>query len=284
MQSVTSPFNSDAAIDKRDAFQVTALDRSSVEPLYRQLANALLHMIDTGALAAAQRLPSETALMANYGVSRITVRQANELLVQHGKVTAHRGKGTFVTGRVVHHDLDALQGFYAALRSQGIEPKTSLIEWSADAGALDDQRPAGLDLPVRLKRLYSVDERPFAVVVGYLPAAAAALGKVRAERLSVYEILADFMGVRVARATVAIRCERASSEVARWLGLKKTDMVLVMERQSFAPNDQPCEFMRIYILPERYEFRLKVTGPFEIARAVHQVPASLKLTNQGRKT
>ena len=241
-------------------------------------------MIDSGKLAAAQRLPSESDLMASYGVSRITVRQANELLVRHGKVTSHRGKGTFVAGKVVRHDLDALQGFYAALRSPGIEPQTQLIEWSTDAGALDQDGLRGIDLPVRLKRLYSIDERPFALVVGYLPAAAAGLGKVRAERLTVYEILADFMGVRVARATVAIRCERASSEVARWLGLKKTDMVLVMERQSFAPNDQPCEFMRIYILPERYEFRLKVTGPFEMARAVHQVPTSLKLTNQGKKT
>jgi GntR family transcriptional regulator len=44
-----------------------------------------------------------------------------------------------------------------------------------------------------------------------------------------------------------------------------------MERQSFAQNDTPCEFMRIYILPERYEFRLNVTGPFEIARALHKV-------------
>jgi len=284
MISAALPSTSDLVSAKFDALQVTALDRASVEPLYRQLANTLLRLIDTGELAAAQRLPSETSLMAQYGVSRITVRQANELLVRHGKVTAHRGKGTFVTGRVVHHDLDALQGFYAALRSQGIEPKTSLIEWSEDAGALDEQKPKSADLPVRLKRLYSVDDRPFAMVVGYLPAAAAALGKARAERLSVYEILADFMGVRVARASVAIRCERASSEVACWLGLKKADMVLVMERQSFTSNDQACEFMRIYILPERYEFRLKVTGPFEIARAVHQVPSTLQLINQGRKT
>ena len=121
------------------------------------------------------------------------------------------------------------------------------------------------------------------MVVGYLPSAAAALGKARAERLSVYEILADFMGVRVARASVAIRCEPASREVAGWLGLKKTDMVLVMERQSFASNDQPCEFMRIYILPERYEFRLKVTGPFEIARAVHPVPSASTFTHQRSK-
>lgn len=268
-------------IEKSDSLPVIALDRACAEPLYRQLVNTLLRMIDAGELAAGQRLPSEPGLMAKYGVSRITVRQAIALLVRHGKVTAHRGKGTFVSGRVVRHDLDALQGFYAALRSQGIEPQTKLIEWSVDAGAFDDGRPVGTDLPVRLKRLYSIDDRPFALVVGYLPKAAAALGKARAERLTVYEILAEFMDVRVARAMVAIRCERAPNEVTRLLGLKKADMVLVMERQSFGPNDQPCEFMRIYIVPECYEFRLGVTGQFEIARAVHLVPSSINLTHQG---
>lgn len=263
---------------------VFLLDRSSAEPLYRQLAHLLLGMIDSGKLAAAQRLPSESDLMASYGVSRITVRQANDLLVRHGKVTSHRGKGTFVAGRVVRHDLDALQGFYAALRSQGIEPQTQLIEWSTDAGALDKDGLRGIDLPVRLKRLYSIDGRPFALVVGYLPAAATGLGKARAERLTVYEILADFLGLRVARATVAIRCEPAPHDVRELLGLRKNAAVLVMERQSFAQNDRPCEFMRIYILPERYEFRLNVTGPFEIARALHKVSSPSNSTQQGVTT
>jgi GntR family transcriptional regulator len=250
---------------------MSTLDRSNSEPLYRQLAGLLLSMIDAGELAAGQQLPSEPGLMVTYGVSRITVRQAIALLVRHGKVSAHRGKGTFVSGRVVTHDLDALQGFYAALRNQGIEPQTKLIEWSVDAGAFDDGKPVGTDLPVRLKRLYSIDDKPFALVVGYLPQTASALGRVRAERLSVYEILAEFMNVRVARAAVVIRCERAPTEVNNNLRLQKNEWVLVMERQSFDSNDKVCEFMRIYIVPERYEFRLNVTGQFEIARAVHLV-------------
>ena len=284
MQAAPSIFSSTEDFGKNNFLSNIVLDRSSSEPLYRQLADILRRMIDSGELAAGQRLPTETDLMGRFGVSRITVRQANELLVRHGKVTAHRGKVTFVSKRVVLHDLDALQGFHAALRSQGIEPETRLIEWEVDAGAVHDQQPAGTDLPVRLKRLYSIDGRPFALVVGYLPAAAAALGQAQAENFLAYEILAEFLGVRVARAALAIRCERAPKDVATLLGLKKADMVLVMERLSFSSSDQPCEFMRIYILPERYEFRLKVTGPFEIARALPLVPSSFNLTNLEVKT
>ena len=284
MQADPSIFSSTENVEKNNFLSHIVLDRSSSQPLYRQLADILQHMIDSGELAVGQRLPTETNLMGRFGVSRITVRQANELLVRHGKVTAHRGKGTFVAKRVVLHDLDALQGFHAALRSQGIEPQTRLIEWAVDAGPLQDQRPAGTDLPVRLKRLYSIDGRPFALVVGYLPEAAAALEQAQAESLSAYEILAEFLGVRVARASLAIRSERAPRDVATLLGLKKADMVLVMERLSFSSSDQPCEFMLIYILPERYEFRLKVAGPFEIARAVPLISSSFNLTNLEVKT
>lgn len=251
--------------------KISALDRRSVEPLYRQLAGHLLALIDSGALPPGQRLPSEPELMTQYGVSRITVRQAIGLLGRSGKLLTQRGKGTYVAGQVVRHDLDALQGFYQSLRSQGIEPQTRLLDWSTDAGTLSGELPPGLALPVRLRRLYAIEDRPFAVVTGYLPSGAAELGKARAARLTVYEILSQYMGVVVDHADVTIRCERVPREIGQLLGLPRAGMVLLMERRSFGRNGEPCEFMRIHILPERYEFRLRVTGEMELARAVHQV-------------
>ena len=247
-----------------------ALDRASAAPLYKQLAAWLLAELDAGRPPAGQRLPSEGQLMAMHGVSRITVRQAVALLVRSGRLVTEHGKGTFVARSMVRHELDALQGFQESLRSQGIEARTTLVDWSTDGGALDEDLPPGLHLPVRLRRLYALDEKPFAVVTGWLPAAAAALGRERAERLNVYEILGEFMGVQVDHADVAIRSERAPRDVARLLGLPRSAMVLLMQRQSWDRRGNPCEFMRIHIVPERYEFRLRVRGGVELARAVHR--------------
>jgi GntR family transcriptional regulator len=127
-----------------------------------------------------------------------------------------------------------------------------------------------MDLPVRLRRRYSLDRRPFALVVAWLPAKTAELGEARAARLTVYEIVAQFLGERVASADVAIRCETAPRAVARDLGLAAGSPVLVMERRSLSPAQRLLEFMRIYIVPERYEFRLRVPGPLEIARALRR--------------
>ena len=49
---------------------------SSRIPLYYQLENVLREKITSGAFAADNRLPTEIELIEQFGVSRITVRQA----------------------------------------------------------------------------------------------------------------------------------------------------------------------------------------------------------------
>ena len=246
------------------------LVRDSAEPLYQQLAAMLARRIDEGEFPDGGRLPTEPELMARHGVSRVTVRQAIALLARNGRVKTMRGKGTFVAAPMLHHDLGVLRGFYDALRDQGVEPETELLEFEPGAGRADRSLPEGIDLPVRLRRRYSLDGRAFALVVAWLPARAAGLGEARAARLTVYEIVAQFLGERVTSADVAIRCETAPRPVARELGLASGSPVLVMERRSLSPAQRLLEFMRIYIVPERYEFRLRVPGPLEIARALRR--------------
>lgn len=248
----------------------TALSRLAAEPLYQQLASQLAQRIASGELAPGSRLPTEPELMAEHGVSRITVRQAIALLVRNGQVITRRGKGTFVSAPMMRHDLGALRGFYDALREQGLEPQTELLEFSPSAGRADPALPEGLDLPVRLRRLYSLDGQPFAVVEAWLPAGAASLGAGRAGRLTVYEIIERFLGERVAAADVAIRCEAAPPRIAAALRLPRGSAVLRMERRSATLAGRVLEFMRIHIVPERYEFRLRVPGPLEIANSVRQ--------------
>ncbi len=65
-------------------------------PLYIQIADDLRSRILDGNLEAGDKLPSETELMSEYGVSRIVVREAAAVLHAEGLVTKHHGKGTFV--------------------------------------------------------------------------------------------------------------------------------------------------------------------------------------------
>ncbi|MCG8605413.1 GntR family transcriptional regulator, partial [bacterium] len=73
------------------------IDKSSFTPLYYQIANNLRRDVHKGKYQPGEALPSEYQLMAQYGVSRGTVRDAIKLLWSEGLVTRHRGRGSFVT-------------------------------------------------------------------------------------------------------------------------------------------------------------------------------------------
>lgn len=250
----------------------SALNPASPDPLYVQLANRLAQAISSGEYGPGQQLPPEAAMVKVHGISRVTVRQALALLARNGQVVSRRGKGTFVAHAALQQDLSSLQGFQEALRRQGVEPETELLEFSPAAGRVDGQLPSGLNLPVRLRRRYCVDGEAFAIVEAYLPAAVAALGEARARHLAVYDILEQFLGLRVGKADVAIQCARPKHKVLTELGLPARSHVLLMQRTSYTVAGEACEHMRIYIVPERYTFRMSVAGPMQLASAIRPAP------------
>jgi GntR family transcriptional regulator len=76
-----------------------SVDPDADVPRYRQLADILRARIESGELPPGRRVPSETTLQQEQGVSRITVRHAIDLLRGEGLVHTVPGLGTYVTGR-----------------------------------------------------------------------------------------------------------------------------------------------------------------------------------------
>jgi GntR family transcriptional regulator len=74
-------------------------------PAYLRIAGDLRTAILSGDLLPDSRLPSETKLMAQYGVSRTVVKWALSVLKGDGLVVGRRGSGTFVRSipRLVRH-------------------------------------------------------------------------------------------------------------------------------------------------------------------------------------
>lgn len=79
-----------------DAAATNAIDPLSDRPVYKQIADALRQQIEDGDFAPGDRLPSETALMQQFGTARATVRNALEVLALEGRTRSVRGKGVFV--------------------------------------------------------------------------------------------------------------------------------------------------------------------------------------------
>ena len=73
-----------------------SLDKTSLVPLYRQLAARIEKGIQEGALPEGSRIPSEQDWMRRLDVSLVTVRQAMDCLMRKNIIVRKQGMGTYV--------------------------------------------------------------------------------------------------------------------------------------------------------------------------------------------
>src|ERR1700759_598307 len=116
-------------------------------PKYAQIADIFRQRITRGLWTKGFRLPANEELAEEFGVSRVTIRQAVDLLSRDGVIEAQQGKGTFVTGTLkqdrwlkVETTLDDLAEVY-----RDTSPEIINISESHTAAPLhaQDGRPAG---------------------------------------------------------------------------------------------------------------------------------------------
>lgn len=72
------------------------IDRDGPVPVYMQVAAQIRQAIRTGYLGPGARLPSESELMAEYGIARLTARKAIRVLAAEGLVDVVAGRGSWV--------------------------------------------------------------------------------------------------------------------------------------------------------------------------------------------
>jgi GntR family transcriptional regulator len=78
------------------SYRFRMVDQLDPKPLKVQLANLLRAQIESGELAKGQKLPSESTLQQDHGVSRGTVREAVKILQKEGLVITIQGRATYV--------------------------------------------------------------------------------------------------------------------------------------------------------------------------------------------
>ena len=70
------------------------VDRHSPVPVYVQISDAIRTMIRSGELPADSLLPPSQQLCNRFGITRMTLRQAYNVLEREGLIDAQRGRGT----------------------------------------------------------------------------------------------------------------------------------------------------------------------------------------------
>lgn len=94
---------------------------------YVKIKEAIAEQIDSGMLAARQKLPSERKLAESFDTTRVTLREALSLLESEGKIFREDRRGWFISPAPLRYDPVQTSNFTSIAQAQGRKPKTELL-------------------------------------------------------------------------------------------------------------------------------------------------------------
>ena len=218
-----------------------ALNADSPLPLYHQLAEVLSAQIRAGEVAPGERIESEHALSARFGVGRPTVRQATDVLVRRRLIERRRGSGTFVLPQAERVDLLSLSGTSSAFRDSGldVEPKwlAAPRRVAVPAAACEPTR-GDMDNPfaggeaIALSRLSKLDGRPVLLEKLWLhPGHFEGLSATDLRRRSLSQLAEEKFFMKPLRADQRFRVVTVRGGDARQLGFRRPSPILRVKRR-----------------------------------------------------
>lgn len=244
------------------------VDKNSPVPSHYQLYSAIKAMITSGQIAPGDKLPLEQELVRQSGVSRLTVRQAVQLLCDEGLARKVRSRGAFVRKVRVGSPSGTINSFSGSLREQGFVPRAEILSLEAPAALEADTREhfahvEAEDLRgqfIRLRRLVFANEKPILISDYWLNAALKIqLDAASLAQGSLYALLTE-RGVKVHEADQVIELGMASREEAALLGLSTKTTLLIANRADFSADGELVGLTRSTLHPTACKLRYAIVG------------------------
>lgn len=237
------------------------LDREASQPLWSQLYDDLSQRLAAGEFN--DEFPGELALVAEYSVSRYTVREALRRLRAEGAVTAARGRTSRVSSPAeIEQPLGAVYSLFASVGSSGLRQRSEVrvITVLRDAVVADRLGLEGSTPLFHLERLRLAGEKPLALDRVWLPAE---LGRPLLDadftETALYAELAERCGVRVTGGAEHIRAVVPTPSEQQSLGVPDGVAAFAIERVGYM-GEQPVEWRHTLVRGDRFAVNADFSG------------------------
>ncbi|WP_205857300.1 GntR family transcriptional regulator [Phytoactinopolyspora endophytica] len=249
------------ASERDQASAQQGIDPRSPVPKHAQVRGLILDAIAD--LPSHASVPSERVLSIEYGVARMTVRQALELLVTEGRLYRVPGRGTFVAPGKVRLPV-RLTSFTTDMSARGVRAGARVLERrTTPAGRVIGrllELPADANIHI-VERLRLADDIPMAIERTHIPAVLAPdlLGCDLEDR-SLYQILDHEFGVALDAGEESIEAVAAATADADLLGVPTGSPILLLERVATS-GGRPVEYAVSRYRGDRYQLRASLNVP-----------------------
>lgn len=237
------------------------LDNTSYKPLYIQLTEILIEIIEVNNLRENDPLPSENVLIDRYAISRNTVRQAFSYLEKIGRVRKIRGKGTLVKIPKQRQFVRGFQDIEAGIIISGATPSNRIIEVRNASSA--DQWINGFNIHkikemTLLRRVKYANQTAIAIEERLMHEKIfKKLSNNDLENNPIFNLLESCAGERILRVTYVINSSKLSVPEASALGANVETPVFRRIGTYFNQNDAQVMYSRLTFIGDRVELLLE---------------------------
>jgi GntR family transcriptional regulator len=253
--------------------------RSAEQPLYVSLSELLRREIHAGRCPVGMQLPTIDALAAQYGLAKVTVRQALARLAADGLIERIQGRGTFIAAGAARHKPIELESSWQSLVKaiDGNVPELLRVE------------PVCRDVPLRaadgrpfgryryMRRLHRSLGLSYCVIDLYLALSCYRQAPQAFDAQMVIPLLGRLASPSIKKMTQSFRILTADLEVARSLGLP-INAPIGEVRRVITDNDDRVLYLGIgQYRGDAVVFHTTIEAPKDAARVARRT------TERGRR-
>ncbi|HEX5140574.1 MAG TPA: GntR family transcriptional regulator [Dehalococcoidia bacterium] len=239
--------------------------RKGTLPLYHQLREFIRDRIETGEWAPGHRLPGESDLQVEFGVSRATVRQALQLLENEGLIERFQGRGTFVGRPKIASNLLAMFTSDGLIRDPGSQAGFRLIH--SRKGTPSTSTASRLKLQPNeqvheIKRTIVVDGEHLMLITSWLPESLVPdVDEEKMAQTSLRQALRERYGFEIVRQHKEVEVTILDEEEAAILGGHPGAPAMLLTYLNFLTNGRPLEDRKIIVRGDRCKYFIDLDTP-----------------------
>lgn len=229
-------------------------------PIYIQIHNEIKRNIEANRWKIGDRIPSERELSTDFGVSRMTLRQAIQTLVDEGILERRVGSGTFVANQKVQEKMSGVTGFTDLMLAQGKKPSSKTISYHTMESSLSEMEKLHISQEqavLRMERIRYGDDIPICFEVATVPENIVEGLEKSEVTSSLYRTLEQKKNLQIGKAQQTVSAMLASERIAEYLNIKRGDAILRLRQITSLQDGRPFEYVRTQYVGDRFEFYLE---------------------------
>jgi GntR family transcriptional regulator len=247
------------ASDKLIGLSPITIDKDTPVPYHYQLREVLREEISSGRWTLGEQLPSERELCETFELSRTTVREAIDALVNEGLLRRERGRGTFIAEpKILEGLLQTPTGFTDSMLEQGYQVISEVVRQEIIVPPAHIARELHLksgEQVTVLDRLRYILGEPIVFVTSYVPLKLVPdLVNDDLTNKSLYQLLDKKYQLRVTTAKRLMEAVAANENEAKLFGIRAGAPLMMIESTAYLPDGNPMEYFKARHRGDRTRF------------------------------